>query len=52
MMASGAQNVAVESALVAAEFDLRAAAPDIAADLLDRAGGTRRPPDERGAWTP
>jgi AcrR family transcriptional regulator len=44
MMAVGAQNVAVKSALVAAEFDLRAAAPDVAAeltryvaDLLDRA---------------
>jgi AcrR family transcriptional regulator len=44
MMASGTENVAVKSALMAAEFDLRAAAPDIAADLtrhvadlLDRA---------------
>lgn len=44
MMASGAENVAVKSALVAAEFDLRTAAPDVAADLtrhvadlLDRA---------------
>jgi AcrR family transcriptional regulator len=44
MMAFGAENVAVKSALMAAEFDLRAAAPDIAADLtrhvadlLDRA---------------
>jgi AcrR family transcriptional regulator len=44
MMASGAENVAVKSALMAAEFDLRAAAPDVAADLtrhvadlLDRA---------------
>ena len=33
MMAVGAENVAVKSALMAAEFDLRAAAPDIAADL-------------------
>ncbi|GIH64688.1 putative transcriptional regulatory protein TetR [Microbispora siamensis] len=33
MMASGAENVAVKSALVAAEFDLRTAAPDVAADL-------------------
>ena len=33
MMASGAENVAVKSALMAAEFDLRAAAPDVAADL-------------------
>ncbi|WP_433465791.1 TetR/AcrR family transcriptional regulator [Spirillospora sp. CA-128828] len=44
MMANGAENVAVKSALVAAEFDLRTAAPDVAADLtrhvadlLDRA---------------
>jgi AcrR family transcriptional regulator len=44
MMATGAENVAVKSALVAAEFDLRTAAPDVAADitrhvanLLDRA---------------
>jgi AcrR family transcriptional regulator len=34
MMAFGAENVAVKSALMAAEFDLRAAAPDIAADLI------------------
>jgi AcrR family transcriptional regulator len=33
MMASGAENVAVKSALAAAEFDLRTAAPDVAADL-------------------
>jgi len=44
MMANGAENVAVKSALVAAEFDLRTAAPEVAsdltrhvADLLDRA---------------
>jgi AcrR family transcriptional regulator len=44
MMASGAENAAVKSALVAAEFDLRTAAPRVAADLtghvadlLDRA---------------
>ncbi|MFF5249440.1 TetR/AcrR family transcriptional regulator [Streptosporangium sp. NPDC000095] len=44
MMASGAENAAVKSALTAAEFDLRDAAPDAAADLthqvahlLDRA---------------
>ena len=51
MMASGAENVAVKSALAAAEFDLRTAAPDVAADLTrqvadllgPRAGGTRRP---------
>jgi AcrR family transcriptional regulator len=33
MIASGAQNAAVKSALAAAEFDLRAAAPDIATEL-------------------
>ncbi|GGK87605.1 TetR family transcriptional regulator [Planomonospora parontospora subsp. parontospora] len=44
MTASGAENAAVKSALAAAEFDLRDAAPDAAADLthqvarlLDRA---------------
>ncbi|MGC4952248.1 TetR/AcrR family transcriptional regulator [Actinomadura citrea] len=44
MMATGAENVAVKSALAAAEFDLRTTAPDVAAnltrhvaDLLDRA---------------
>jgi AcrR family transcriptional regulator len=44
MMAMGAENAAVKSALVAAEFDLRTAAPNVAADLtgqvadlLDRA---------------
>lgn len=52
MVANGAENVAVKSALVAAEFDLRTAAPDVAseltrhvADLLDRAhaAGAVRP---------
>ena len=33
MMATGAENATVKSALAAAEFDLRTAAPDIAADL-------------------
>lgn len=44
MMANGAENVAVKSALAAAEFDLRTAAPEVAsdltrhvADMLDRA---------------
>jgi AcrR family transcriptional regulator len=48
MMTSGAENVAVKSALAAAEFDLRTAAPDVAADLtrqvaelLDRAQAAR-----------
>jgi AcrR family transcriptional regulator len=52
MIATGAENVAVKSALTAAEFDLRSAAPDVAAALtghvaalLDRAhaaGAARR----------
>ncbi|HZE31522.1 MAG TPA: helix-turn-helix domain-containing protein [Actinoallomurus sp.] len=33
MMATGAENATVKSALVAAEFDLRTAAPGVAADL-------------------
>lgn len=52
MIATGAENVAVKSALEAAELDLRTAAPKVAADLtrhvadlLDRAhaAGTVRP---------
>lgn len=39
MMANGAENVAVKSALVAAEFDLRTAAPDVAADLTGHVAG-------------
>jgi AcrR family transcriptional regulator len=39
MMASGSENVAVKSALVAAEFDLRTAAPDVAADLTRHVAG-------------
>jgi AcrR family transcriptional regulator len=39
MMASGAENVAVKSALAAAEFDLRTAAPDVAADLTRQVAG-------------
>jgi AcrR family transcriptional regulator len=45
MMAAGVENATVKSALAAAEFDLRTAAPDVAADLtrhvadlLSRAG--------------
>jgi AcrR family transcriptional regulator len=48
MMASGTENVAVKSALAAAEFDLRTTAPDVAAELtrrvaelLDRAQAAR-----------
>jgi AcrR family transcriptional regulator len=36
MTATGAENVAVKSALEAAEFDLRTAAPQVAADLTGR----------------
>ena len=53
MVASGAENVAVKSALAAAEFDLRTAAPDVAADLtrqvadlLDRAQEARTVRDD------
>lgn len=53
MMAAGAENVAVKSALVAAEFDLRTAAPGVAADLtrhvaalLDRARAVRAVRDD------
>lgn len=35
MVANGAENAAVKSALLAAEFDLRTAAPDVAAELVD-----------------
>jgi AcrR family transcriptional regulator len=52
MITTGAENAVVKSALAAAEFDLRSAAPDVAealtghvADLLDRAhaAGVARP---------
>ncbi|URM98754.1 TetR/AcrR family transcriptional regulator [Actinomadura madurae] len=39
MIANGAENVAVKSALAAAEFDLRTAAPDVAADLTRHVAG-------------
>ncbi|QKW36613.1 TetR/AcrR family transcriptional regulator [Actinomadura sp. NAK00032] len=39
MIATGAENVAVKSALAAAEFDLRTAAPDVAADLTGHVAG-------------
>jgi AcrR family transcriptional regulator len=48
MIATGAENAPVKSALTAAEYDLRTAAPDVAADLtrhvanlLDRARAAR-----------
>jgi AcrR family transcriptional regulator len=39
MMAAGADNIAVKSALAAAEFDLRTAAPELAADLTRHVAG-------------
>lgn len=39
MIANGAENVAVKSALVAAEFDLRTAAPDVAVELTGQVAG-------------
>ena len=39
MMATGAENVAVKSALAAAELDLRIAAPGVAADLTRHVAG-------------
>jgi AcrR family transcriptional regulator len=39
MIAVGTENAAVKSALVAAEFDLRTAAPDVAADLTREVAG-------------
>jgi AcrR family transcriptional regulator len=39
MVATGAENVAVKSALAAAEFDLRTAAPGVAADLTSHVAG-------------
>ncbi|MBO2449792.1 helix-turn-helix transcriptional regulator [Actinomadura barringtoniae] len=39
MMASGAENATVKSALAATEFDLRIAAPDVAADLTRHVAG-------------
>jgi hypothetical protein len=53
MIATGAKNAAVKSALEAAELDLRTAAPGLAADLtrrvaelLDRAHAARRVRDD------
>jgi AcrR family transcriptional regulator len=39
MMATGAENTAVKSALAAAEFDLRTAAPGVAEDLTSHVAG-------------
>ncbi|MEV4295218.1 TetR/AcrR family transcriptional regulator [Microbispora rosea] len=52
MMASGAENVAVKSALVAAEFDLRTAAPDVAADLTRHVAGLLDRAQAAGAVRP
>src|ERR1700749_4309576 len=50
MMATGAENVAVKSALTAAEFDLRAAAPDVAADFTGHVAAL--PPRPQAAGVP
>lgn len=42
MVATGAENVAVKSALAAAELDLRTAAPQVAADLTRHVDGLLR----------
>ncbi|GAB3131855.1 TetR/AcrR family transcriptional regulator [Microbispora hainanensis] len=52
MMAGGAENVAVKSALVAAEFDLRTAAPDVAADLTRKVADLLDRAREAGAVRP
>ncbi|GII77597.1 TetR family transcriptional regulator [Sphaerisporangium rufum] len=52
MMASGAENVAVKSALLAAEFDLRTAAPDVAADLTRQVAGLLERARAAGAVRP
>jgi AcrR family transcriptional regulator len=49
MMATGAENVAVKSALAAAEFDLRTAAPKVAADLTRQVAGLLDRAHEAGA---
>jgi AcrR family transcriptional regulator len=49
MMATGAENVAVKSALVAAEFDLRTAAPGVAADLTGHVADLLRRAHAAGA---
>jgi AcrR family transcriptional regulator len=49
MMATGAENVAVKSALAAAEFDLRTAAPRVAADLTRHVAGLLSRADAAGA---
>ncbi len=52
MIANGAENVAVKSALVAAEFDLRTAAPDVAADLTRHVAGLLERARAAGAVRP
>jgi AcrR family transcriptional regulator len=52
MMAMGAENAAVKSALVAAEFDLRTAAPDVAVNLTRHVGELLDRAHEFGAVRP
>jgi AcrR family transcriptional regulator len=52
MMATGAENVAVKSALAAAEFDLRTAAPDVAAGLTRQVAGLLDRAQAAGAVRP
>jgi AcrR family transcriptional regulator len=52
MMAAGAENVAVKSALAAAEFDLRTAAPDVAAELTRQVAGLLERAQAAGAARP
>ncbi len=52
MMAAGAENVAVKSALTAAEFDLRTAAPDVAAELTRQVAGLLERAQAAGAARP
>ena len=49
MMATGAENAAVKSALAAAEYDLRTAAADVAADLTRRVADLLNRAQEAGA---
>jgi AcrR family transcriptional regulator len=48
MVVTGAENAAVKSALEAAEYDLRTASPDVAADLTAHVTGLLRRAQEAG----
>lgn len=49
MIANGAENAVVKSALTAAEFDLRTAAPNVAADLTRHVGDLLHRAHQAGA---